>query len=81
MDKLRLKSELIWELKDQYIQLYDKNPNLIKGFSTEKDAQVFDFLKFLSTPKSREEVLQYEQLTDKEKEDLIQYLLSNKYLY
>lgn len=80
MDKLRLKSELIWELKDQYIQLYDKNPNLIKGFSTEKNAQVFDFLKFLSTPRSREEVLQYEQLTDNEKEDLIQYLLSNKYL-
>lgn len=75
----RLKKELIWNLTDTHIEVFCNNRVLTTEISTEDDRKVFNFLTFLSAGKHQQEIDAYSLLSDDAKNDILSYLITNKY--
>lgn len=80
MTYFRLKKELNWVLKEFGIVVYEGNKKLELVINTDKNIEVFKFLKFLSEFKSKSDVENYVGLTDIEKNDTLNYLLGKNFL-
>lgn len=80
MSYFRLKKELNWVLRKFGIVVYEGNKKIELVINTDKNIEIFKFLKFLSEFKSKSDVEKYVELTDTEKNDTINYLLSKNFL-
>jgi len=80
MTYFRLKKELNWALKETGIVVYEGNKKLELVINTENNNGLFKFLKFLSDFKTKADIEKYMGLTDNEKKDAINYLLSKGFL-
>lgn len=78
--KVRLKSELIWFLKDGKIEFYYGNSYLKREIDCEDTQKLFDFLSFLKEPRAESEIVAYEGLSEKEKNDVLDYFYEKNYL-
>ncbi|MGM0138210.1 hypothetical protein IGI65_000624 [Enterococcus sp. DIV0755b] len=75
----RLKTELYWILKEDYIEFFGKNDELNRKLCTDDIEGVFDFLEYISEGRTNEEIASYNSLSNEEKMKIIEYLEKNKY--
>lgn len=70
----RLKTELYWILKEDYIEFFGKNDELNRKLCTDDIEGVFDFLEYISEGRTNEEIASYNSLSNEEKMKIIEYL-------
>lgn len=76
----RLKTELFWVLNEMGIEVFYQNKQLNRLIVTDKDEQVFEFLEFLVTPRTINEIKKYPNLTIIEKDHILTHLINNNYI-
>ena len=76
----RLKTELFWVLNEMGIEVFYQNKQLNSLIVTDKDEQVFEFLEFLVTPRTINEIKKYPNLTIIEKDHILTHLINNNYI-
>ncbi|MCS4488055.1 ThiF family adenylyltransferase [Streptococcus sciuri] len=80
MSYYRLKKELNWSLREVGIVVYDGHRDLQMAINSDKNEELFNFLLFLSEFRTSNDIENYNQLTKKEKIDIINYLKEKNYL-
>lgn len=81
MNKIILKKGLFWVLTEEGIIFYYTNSKLKRIIKSEDDKKLFNFLKFISSEKSYDEIKHYayvNEISDPDK--LVNHLLKEKYI-
>lgn len=81
MNKIILKKGLFWVLTEEGIIFYYTNSKLKRIIKSEDDKKLFNFLKFISSEKSYDEIKHYAYINEiSDPDKLINYLLKEKYI-
>lgn len=82
MKKIRLKSELFWVKEKDGIDVFFNNDQLSKRLKIDRSLinNTFSFFRFLSTPRSKKEINEWNLLSSAEKTDLLVFLQAHKYV-
>ena len=75
----RLKSEIMWFLKEEEIEVYHGNEKLMSVIQTDDNIRVFEFLRFLSKAPNLVEIESYKELEEGEKRDILSFLEGKNY--